>query len=100
PQSILPAKVVDLLANDFYTPTLYKNTVVFAVAAAAAVGDWLDRFVVDGLVNVVGLASVAGGETLKYSSSGRSQSYLLVIALGGFAVGLVASWIYILQFGG
>ncbi|MEM9155069.1 MAG: NAD(P)H-quinone oxidoreductase subunit F [Cyanobacteria bacterium P01_F01_bin.33] len=100
PQSILPAKVVDLLANDFYTPTLYKNTVVFAVAAAAAVGDWLDRFVVDGLVNVVGLASVAGGETLKYSSSGRSQSYLLVIALGGFAVGLVASWIYILRFGG
>lgn len=100
PQSILPAKVVDLLANDFYTPTLYKNTVVFAVATTAAVGDWLDRYVVDGLVNFVGLASVAGGETLKYSSSGRSQSYLLVIALGGFAVGLFASWIYITQFGG
>lgn len=92
---LLPQWLVDLFAYDFYTPTLYRNTVVLAVAALARLGDWLDRYVVDGLVNFVGIASLAGGETLKYGNSGRSQFYLLTIAVCVVLVTLFMGWLYL-----
>ena len=95
PPKLLPQWLVDLFAYDFYTPILYRNTVVLAVAALARLGDWLDRYVVDGLVNFVGLASLVGGETLKYSNSGRSQFYILTIAIGIVLIGLFMGWLYL-----
>ena len=92
---ILPQWLVDLLANDFYTPALYRNTVVLAVATLARLGDWLDRYVVDGLVNFVGLASLIGGETLKYGNTGRSQFYLLTIAVFTVLIALFMGWLYL-----
>jgi NAD(P)H-quinone oxidoreductase subunit 5 len=38
--------------------------------------------VLDGFVNLVGFASIFGGESLKYSISGQSQFYLLTILIG------------------
>ncbi|NEP17583.1 MAG: NAD(P)H-quinone oxidoreductase subunit F [Leptolyngbya sp. SIO4C1] len=92
---LLPQWLVDLFAYDFYTPTLYRNTVVLAVGALAKLGDWLDRYVVDGLVNFVGLASLVGGETLKYGNTGRSQFYILTIAIGTVLLGLFMGWLYL-----
>jgi NAD(P)H-quinone oxidoreductase subunit 5 len=76
----------DILAYDFYTERLYRLTVVAAVGGFAKLINWFDRYVVDGLVNAVGLASLMGGESLKYSISGQSQVYLLTIMVG------VACW--------
>lgn len=92
---ILPQWLVNLLAYDFYTPTLYRNTVVLAVATLARIGDWLDRYVVDGLVNFVGLASLVSGETLKYGNTGRSQFYLLTIAAFTVLIALFMGWLYL-----
>ncbi|MEO0948172.1 MAG: NAD(P)H-quinone oxidoreductase subunit F [Cyanobacteria bacterium J06641_5] len=92
---ILPQWLVDLFANDFYTPALYRNTVILAVATLARVGDWLDRYVVDGLVNLVGLVSIAGGETLKYGTTGRSQMYVLTIAGFVVLIALLVGWLYL-----
>ena len=80
PEKILPDWLVELFAYDFYTPRIYKNTIVLAVATLAKIGDWLDRYVVDGVVNLVGLISLVSGETLKYNNTGRSQFYVLTIA--------------------
>ncbi|MEO0539356.1 MAG: NAD(P)H-quinone oxidoreductase subunit F [Cyanobacteria bacterium P01_A01_bin.105] len=93
PQGLLPRWLVDLLAYDFYTSTVYKNTVVLAVGTLATVSDWLDRYVIDGFVNLVGLASVVGGETLKYNNTGRSQFYMLTIALFVVVLGILMSWV-------
>ncbi|MEL7334151.1 MAG: proton-conducting transporter membrane subunit, partial [Cyanobacteria bacterium J06560_2] len=80
PEKILPSWLVELFAYDFYTPKIYQNTVILGVATLATVSDWLDRYVVDGAVNLIGLVSVASGESLKYNNTGRLQFYVLTIA--------------------
>jgi NAD(P)H-quinone oxidoreductase subunit 5 len=85
----------DLFAYDFYTPKLYKSSVVGSVDVISRVTDWLDRYVVDGLVNLVGLTSILGGELLKYSTSGKTQAYALTIAFGVAIIGVLISWSFI-----
>lgn len=88
-----PVRIVqDLLAYDFYTERLYENTVVAAVGGLSRFSNWFDRYVVDGLVNAVGLASLLGGESLKYSVSGQSQLYLLTIMAGVGLIGIFMTW--------
>ena len=82
----------DLLAYDFYTEKLYRFTVVWVVERLSVASSWFDRYIVDGLVNSVGLASLIGGESLKYSISGRSQGYILTIMVGMGLLGLLMMW--------
>jgi NAD(P)H-quinone oxidoreductase subunit 5 len=72
----------DLLAYDFYIERVYELTVVWAVSIAAKFTSWLDRYVVDGFINLLGFAAVFSGQALKYSASGQSQFYVLTILLG------------------
>lgn len=88
-----PVRILqDLLAYDFYTERLYANTVVATVGGLSRLSNWFDRYVVDGLVNAVGLASLLGGESLKYSISGQSQLYLLTIMAGVGLLGIFMTW--------
>ncbi len=88
-----PLRVLqDILAYDFYIDRLYRVTVVFVVASLSQITAWIDRYIVDGLVNAIGLASVLGGESLKYSASGQSQFYMLTILLGVGILGLLFTW--------
>ncbi|NET01573.1 MAG: NAD(P)H-quinone oxidoreductase subunit F [Sphaerospermopsis sp. SIO1G1] len=80
----------DLIAYDFYTPKLYKITIIFGVAQFSKLADLVDRFVVDGIVNFVGLFSILGGEGLKYSNNGQTQFYALTVLLG---VGILGAWV-------
>lgn len=82
----------DLLAYDFYTEKLYRFTVVWVVERLSWASSWFDRYIVDGLVNSVGLASLMGGESLKYSISGRSQGYILTIVVGVGLLALLMTW--------
>jgi NAD(P)H-quinone oxidoreductase subunit 5 len=79
----------DLLAYDFYIDKIYDFTVVWAVASLAKLSSWFDRYVVDGLVNLTGLAAIFGGSALKYNVSGQSQFYVFTIIFG---VGLLLIW--------
>lgn len=82
----------DLLAYDFYVDRFYERTIVRLVGLFSTAVYWFDRYVVDGIVNGVGLASIMGGEALKYSISGRSQGYMLTILLGIGLLGAFLSW--------
>ncbi|MBL1174661.1 NAD(P)H-quinone oxidoreductase subunit F [Pantanalinema sp. GBBB05] len=82
----------DLLAYDFYIDQLYRVTVVWAVNSISRLSYWFDRYVVDGAVNFVGLASIFSGESLKYSISGQSQFYLLTILLGISVLGILLTY--------
>ncbi|NJK60955.1 MAG: NAD(P)H-quinone oxidoreductase subunit F [Oscillatoriales cyanobacterium SM2_1_8] len=84
----------DALAYDLYVVPFYRRTVVAAVAGLSRLLVWSDRRLVDGLVNWVGTASVAGGDRLKYTVSGQSQTYVLTIV-----VGLVLGMAFILATG-
>jgi NAD(P)H-quinone oxidoreductase subunit 5 len=94
PAKLVQKPIQNLLAYDFYTPKIYRNTFVLGVDMLSRMTDWLDRYVVDGIVNAVGLASLFGGETLKYGNSGRLQFYILTISLGVAVIGLLMSWQY------
>jgi NAD(P)H-quinone oxidoreductase subunit 5 len=72
----------DLLAYDFYIDRIYDLTVVWAVSTSAKLTAWFDRYIVDGAVNLVGLATVLSGQALRYSASGQSQFYILTILVG------------------
>ncbi|MFM6009383.1 MAG: NAD(P)H-quinone oxidoreductase subunit F, partial [Dolichospermum sp.] len=80
----------DLLGYDFYIDRIYRLTIVSAVALLSKISAWSDRFVVDGLVNLVGFAAIFSGQSLKYSISGQSQGYMLtiifVISILGFFI--------------
>ena len=80
----------NLFAYDFYTPQIYKVTIIFGVAQLSKFADMLDRFVIDGIVNSVGLFSLLGGEGLKYSNNGQTQFYALTVLLG---VGFLGAWV-------
>lgn len=91
--SVAPLRwVQDLLGNDFYTEKLYELTVVRLVSQLSALSNWFDRYVVDGAVNLVGATSLFGGESLKYSVSGQSQSYILTIVTGVALLVLMTTW--------
>lgn len=82
----------DLLSYDFYIDRLYRVTVVFGVDMLSRLSAWFDRYVVDGFVNLIGLASIFGGESLKYSVSGQSQFYALIVFLSITLLGVFLNW--------
>ncbi len=89
----LPVKSLqNLLAYDFYTPKLYRLSIVFAVDLVSRLTAWFDRHIVDGAVNLVGLATVFSGQSLKYNVSGQTQFYALTILLGICLLGVLVSW--------
>lgn len=84
----------DLLAYDFYIDRLYRVSVVFVVSQISRLSNAIDRYVIDGLVNLVGLATIFSGESLKYSISGKSQFYLLTILVGVSFFGFLMIWLF------
>ncbi len=82
PTHFLLRFIQDLLAYDFYLDKIYGFTVVWMVATLSKLTNWLDRYVVDGVVNLVSLITIFSGNTLKYNVSGQSQFYILTMIVG------------------
>jgi NAD(P)H-quinone oxidoreductase subunit 5 len=82
----------DLLGYDFYIDRIYRLTVVSAVALLSKISAWSDRYLVDGFVNLVGFATIFGGQGLRYSISGQSQAYMLTILAVVSVLGFFISW--------
>jgi NAD(P)H-quinone oxidoreductase subunit 5 len=84
--------IQDLLGYDFYIDRIYRLTIVSAVALLSKISAWSDRYLVDGFVNLVGFATIFGGQSLKYSISGQSQGYMLTILVVISLLGFFISW--------
>ena len=87
--TIIPEPIRNLFAYDLYIQDIYKLTFVAFVNITAKVTAWFDRYIVDGVVNLVGLGTIFGGQALKYSTSGQSQLYVFSILLGLIFVALI-----------
>lgn len=82
----------DLLAYDFYTRDIYRTSIVFGVDLISRLTSWLDKYLVDGIINLFGVVTTFSGQSLKYSTSGKSQFYVLTILLGISMLMLWVSW--------
>ena len=92
PEKLLPPVLNRLLAYDFYTTKMYQFTAIALVDKLSIITDWIDRYVVDGLVNFVGLSSLFSGEALKYVNTGKMQTYALTMVSFAAAACLYLSW--------
>ncbi|MDJ0518156.1 MAG: NAD(P)H-quinone oxidoreductase subunit F [Trichodesmium sp. MO_231.B1] len=83
----------DFFAYDFYVARFYNLTLIFAVSQFSKLSAWIDRYIVDGVVNLVGLATIFSGQGLKYGVSGQGQSYIVTIVLGMGVLGILTLWL-------
>jgi NAD(P)H-quinone oxidoreductase subunit 5 len=84
----IPA-VQNFFAQDLYVQKLYQLTIVWLVATSAKLVDWFDRYIVDGLVNVIGFGTLFSGQSLRYTNTGQSQFYILSMFSGVVILGLL-----------
>jgi NAD(P)H-quinone oxidoreductase subunit 5 len=89
----LPVKSLqDFFAYDLYTAQLYKVTIVAFVGIISTIVNWFDKFIVDGVVNLVGLETIFGGQSLKYNVTGQTQFYVLSMFSGIAFIALFLAW--------
>lgn len=74
--------VQDFFAYDLYTPKLYKTTIVGLVDSVSRGMYWFDRVFVDGVSNLFGLVTLFSSQSLRYSTFGQFQLYMLTIVIG------------------
>lgn len=53
---------------------------------------WIDRYVVDGLMNGIGLGFIAGGRSLRRVQTGLAQDYVFAIVVGTLFVAVWGVW--------
>ena len=82
----------DLLSYDFYTAQIYRMSIVVGIGLISRITYWIDRYLVDGFINLMGIATLFSGQSLKYSTSGQTQSYALTILVGAALVGCLVMW--------
>jgi NAD(P)H-quinone oxidoreductase subunit 5 len=79
----LPSQALqDFLSYDLYTAKLYKLSIVFGVDWLSKLSDAFDRYFIDGIGKLIGSGTILSGQSLKYSTAGQSQGYLLTIVMG------------------
>ena len=82
----LPAKLGTLataMKNRFYFDELYEATVICAHDFIAAVMDWIDRWLVEGLcIGLVRGSTDLTGRALRLVQTGNLQTYAFLFALG------------------
>lgn len=96
PVKIPWAGLQNFFAFDMYTPKLYRSSVVLGVDVISRLTDWVDRNIVDGIINLIGQASILSGEFLKYGNIGQTQFYLFTIMTGIITITLFLAWPLIL----
>ncbi len=75
-------RLYQLSSGKFYIDPIYNLLIVWPLQLLAAVSYWVDRWIVDGLVNLCGRVPVAFGAVLRSLQSGLVQFYALVMVLG------------------
>ena len=107
------------LANRFYVDELYHATVVRALGLLACLAAWIDRWILSGIVRLVGALSIAasslsdlfdrfwinlgfdsicgglrdGGQLASSWESGRVQGYLRFLSVGTVLLLIILGWL-------
>jgi NADH-quinone oxidoreductase subunit L len=68
--------------NKFWLDDFYEKVIARAALAFSRMIGWLDRYIVDGVLNVVSAWTLTAGDDLRGMQSGRAQDYVYGVAVG------------------
>jgi NADH-quinone oxidoreductase subunit L len=78
--------------NKFWIDDIYEGILALALLALSRIVGWLDRYLVDGVLNVVSAWTVSAGGLLRMVQTGRAQDYVYGVAVGVLIVILWMRW--------
>jgi NADH-quinone oxidoreductase subunit L len=85
--STFPLSVVDFLARRrFFVDALYAALYRGVILGFSRLVGWIDRYLVDGLLNFFSAWTLRSGDALRGIQSGRAQDYLYGVAFGLLAL--------------
>jgi NADH-quinone oxidoreductase subunit L len=76
----------------FWIDDLYESVLAFSLLALSRLVGWLDRYLVDGVLNVVSAWTVSTGNVLRTVQTGRAQDYVYGVAVGLLILILWMRW--------
>lgn len=82
--------IYQLSYRKFYLDEIYYALIVVPGKWIARVIEWLDHYIIDGLVGLVGRVVYVIGLGLKYTQTGQVQAYGMVAMLGLFVLFTIA----------
>jgi len=78
--------------HKFWIDDIYEGVLAFALLAFSRIVGWLDRYLVDGVLNVVSAWTVSAGDLLRTVQTGRAQDYVYGVAVGVLILILWIRW--------
>jgi NADH-quinone oxidoreductase subunit L len=92
--AVFPLNVLHVLARHRYgIDALYAGLYRAFILGLSRLVGWIDRYVVDGLVNFWSAWTLRGGDLLRRIQSGRAQDYVYGVAFGVLLLFVWAQWI-------
>jgi NADH-quinone oxidoreductase subunit L len=78
--------------HKFWIDDIYEGILALALLAFSRIVGWLDRYFVDGVLNVVSAWTVSAGGLLRTVQTGRAQDYVYGVAVGLLILILWMRW--------
>jgi NAD(P)H-quinone oxidoreductase subunit 5 len=88
------APLYNLSQNKFYMDDIYDGIVEGGVLLQSQLNAGFDKYVIDGLVNLVGTVTLLLGKLVTRLNSGRLQTYVATIGFGVVGVWLLYQWMF------
>jgi NADH-quinone oxidoreductase subunit L len=76
----------------FWIDEVFEGTYRVALLGFARVVGWVDRYIVDGVLNVVSAWTLTAGDDLRGMQTGRAQDYVYGVAAGVLVLLLWVQW--------
>jgi NADH-quinone oxidoreductase subunit L len=76
----------------FWVDDLFEGVFAVAMLALSRLIGWIDRYLVDGVLNVVSAWTVSAGDRLRLMQTGRAQDYVFGLAVGLLVVLFWVRW--------
>ncbi len=83
---------LERLARGAAVNRLYEASFRHILSAGADVLAWFDRYVVDGVMNVLGWSFVTGGRALRRVQTGLAQDYVFAVVIGAVLLAVWGIW--------
>lgn len=76
----------------FWIDDIYEGILGIALFTFSRIIGWLDRYIVDGVLNVLSAWTVSAGNQLRAVQTGRAQDYVYGVAVGVLILMLWIGW--------